>query len=69
MYQSSSRDFSLTPPGLFNLCHADYEQLQVLVTVESQFKKYCRAWPNLVVMAVPDKEAMGLGMLVCNTNI
>ncbi len=55
--------------GLFNLCHAGYEHLQVLVTVESQFKKYCRAWPNLIIMAVPDNEGMGLGMLVRNSII
>ena len=48
--------------GLFNMFHSGYQQLQVLVTVESQFERYCKAWPNLIVMALPDGEAMGLGM-------
>ena len=52
-----SRDLT----GLFNLFHSGYQQLEVLVTVESQFEKYCKAWPNLIVMALPDSEAMGLG--------
>lgn len=49
--------------GLFNLFHTGYEHLQVLVTVESQWEKYCKAWPNLIVMAIPNHDAIGLGML------
>lgn len=47
--------------GLFNLFHTGYEQLQVLVTVETQFEKYCKAWPNHIIMAIPNQDAIGLG--------
>lgn len=50
--------------GLFNLFHNQCSQLlHVLVTSESQFSKYCKAWPNHVIMALPDKEATGLGSM------
>lgn len=48
--------------GLFNLFHAGYDQIQVLVTVETQFEKYCKAWPNLTIMAIPNQDAIGLGV-------
>lgn len=51
--------------GLFNLFHSGYHQLEILVTVQSQFKKYCKAWPNQIVMALPDSETVGLGTYVC----
>lgn len=48
--------------GLFNLFHNQfYYQMHVLVTNESEFGKYCKAWPNHLIMALPDKEATGLG--------
>lgn len=48
--------------GLFNLFHNQfYYQLHVLVTNESEFGKYCKAWPNHLIMALPDEEATGLG--------
>lgn len=47
--------------GLFNLFHNQFYQLHVLVTSESEFGKYCKAWPNHLIMALPDKEAAGLG--------
>ena len=47
--------------GLFNLFHNQFSQLHVLVTSESEFGKYCKAWPNHLIMALPDKEAAGLG--------
>lgn len=50
--------------GLFNLFHGHYYQLHVLVTCESEFESYCKAWPNHIVMALPDKEAVGLGKVV-----
>ena len=50
--------------GLFNLFHNQYYHIHVLVTSESEFGKYCKAWPNHLVMALPDKEATGLGTCV-----
>ena len=47
--------------GLFNLFHNQYHHIHVLVTSESEFGKYCKAWPNHLIMALPDKEATGLG--------
>lgn len=49
--------------GLFNLFHNQFYvyQIHVLVTSESDFGKYCKAWPNHLIMALPDKEATGLG--------
>jgi hypothetical protein len=47
--------------GLFNLFHNQFYQMHVLVTSESEFGKYCKAWPNHLIMALPDKEATGLG--------
>ena len=50
--------------GLLNLFHSGYQQLQVVVvTVESQFERYCKAWPQHIIMALPDHKAMGLGEL------
>lgn len=47
--------------GLFNLFHHQYYHIHVLVTSESEFGKYCKAWPNHIIMALPDKVATGLG--------
>lgn len=53
--------FGRDSSGLFNLFHSQYYHIHVLVTSESEFGKYCKAWPNHLVMALPDKEATGLG--------
>ena len=50
--------------GLFNLFHGQFYNLHVLVTSETEFGNYCKAWPNHVIMALPDKATMGLGKLV-----
>lgn len=47
--------------GLFNLFHNQFYQVHVLVTNESEFSKYCKAWPNHLIMALPDREATGVG--------
>lgn len=47
--------------GLFNLFHGQFYNLHVLVTSDSEFGNYCKAWPNHIVMALPDKATMGLG--------
>ena len=47
--------------GLFNLFHGQFYNLHVLVTSDSEFGSYCKAWPNHIVMALPDKAAMGWG--------
>lgn len=47
--------------GLLNLFHNQFYQMHILVTTESEFGKYCKAWPNHLIMALPDKEATGLG--------
>jgi len=49
--------------GLFNLSHTDYQQLQVLVTTDNEFNKYCKSWPNMIIMALPDHHPPGLGLL------
>ncbi len=56
--------FGRDSSGLFNLFHSHYFQLHVLVTSISEFDSYCKAWPNHIVMGVPDREATGLGMCV-----
>lgn len=47
--------------GLFNLFHNQFYQMHILVTNESEFGKYCKAWPNHLIMVLPDKEATSLG--------
>ena len=47
--------------GLFNLFHTMYDHLHVLVTTSGQFEKYCKAWPNHLIMALPDEGSLGLG--------
>lgn len=51
--------------GMFNLFHASFDHLHVLVTTASQFEKYCKAWPNHLVMALPEQDSMGLGECEC----
>ena len=53
--------------GLLNLFHNQFYQMHILVTNESEFGKYCKAWPNHLIMAIPDKEATGLGEWNCCT--
>lgn len=55
--------FGRDSSGLFNLFHNFFHQLHILVTSESEFGKYCKAWPNHIIMALPDKQATGLGKL------
>ena len=50
--------------GLLNLFHSSFQHLHVLVTTSNQFNKYCKAWPNHIIMALPDEEAVGLGTLM-----
>jgi hypothetical protein len=47
--------------GLFNLFHSLPHHFHVLVTNLSEFKAYCKAWPNHIIMALPDQDAVGLG--------
>ena len=47
--------------GLFNLFHSLPHHFHVLVTNLSEFKSYCKAWPNHIIMALPDQEVVGLG--------
>ena len=47
--------------GLFNLFHSLPHHFHVLVTNLSEFKAYCKAWPNHIIMALPDQEVVGLG--------
>lgn len=47
--------------GLLNLFHSSFQHLHVLVTTSNQFQKYYKAWPNHIIMALPDEEAVGLG--------
>ena len=47
--------------GLFNLFHGQFYNLHVLVTSNSEFGNYCKAWPNHIIMALPDQATMGLG--------
>lgn len=49
--------------GLFNLFHSSYESLHVLVTTSRQFEKYCKTWPNHLIMALPEQDSLGLGEL------
>jgi len=49
--------------GLFNLFHSSYESLHVLVTTSGQFEKYCKTWPNHLIMALPEQDSLGLGEL------
>ena len=49
--------------GLFNLFHSLPHHFHVLVTNFSEFKAYCKAWPNHIIMALPDQEAVGLGKI------
>ena len=51
--------------GLFNLHHTGYDQLQVLVTMDTEFEGYCKAWPNMIIMGLPDQQTNGLGRCVC----
>ena len=47
--------------GMFNLFHEQFFNLHVIVTSEADFTSYCKAWPNHIVMALPDRATMGLG--------
>ena len=47
--------------GLFNMYHSLPQYFHVLVTNQSEFKAYCKAWPYHIIMAVPDQEMVGLG--------
>ena len=49
--------------GLFNLFHSSFEGLHVLVTTSGQFERYCKAWPNHIIMALPEQDSLGLGEL------
>ena len=53
--------FGRDSSGLFNLFHSLPHHFHVLVTNLSDFKAYCKAWPNHIVMALPDQEVVGLG--------
>ena len=49
--------------GLFNLFHSSFEGMHVLVTTSGQFERYCKAWPNHIIMALPEQDSLGLGKL------
>ena len=49
--------------GLFNLFHSSFEGLHVIVTTSGQFERYCKAWPNHIIMALPEQDSLGLGEL------
>ncbi len=54
--------------GLFNLYHTTQEsceQMHVIVTSSSQFDTYRKAWPNHIIMALPDEGSLGLGEGLC----
>ena len=64
--QSLTSVFTMTlgrdSTGLLNLFHTLTDRLHVLVTSSGQFEKYCKAWPNHIVMALPDEGTLaGLG--------
>ncbi len=47
--------------GLFNHFHGQFYGIHVLVTSEAEFVGYCKAWPNHIIMALPNKATVGLG--------
>ena len=47
--------------GLFNLFHTSYDYLHVLVTTAGQFERYCKTWPNQLIMTFQDQGSLGLG--------
>lgn len=47
--------------GLFNLFHTSYDFLHVMVTSAGQFERYCKTWPNQLIMAFQDQGSLGLG--------
>lgn len=55
--------------GLFNLFHSLPHHFHVLVTNFSEFKGYCKAWPNHIIMALPDQEVVGLGKIAASSEL
>lgn len=47
--------------ALLNLSHSGFTGLYVVVTVIGEMQAYMRAWPGVMIMALPDKEAVGRG--------